>query len=363
MNVTMNASSLDETNLLTNLSLETKFTENRDILQTLFLPIVVCSGIIGIVLTVIVLSRKTMCTSTNCYLTSLAVADLLFLLIMSVQILLENAKNRISISEESEEILHHYLTILMNTFHVASVWVTVMLAVERYIAICHPLRAMAICTIKRARIVIISLFIIAFLIRIPKFFDLQFFFSKEAGIWSLGYQTMYNQAWYSLIVDGFFAAILPFTALLVLNVRLIVEIRRSSRYLRYHLAADSSIQSVISSEQLKITLMLISIIVAFFLCQSPFVVYNAINAFIKFRLSASPPSFEWYQSVTKILVALKSSCNFVLYCWFSEKFWNTFKRIFCLQYCLPKQMPKGAHANSHNNMHRPSYMVTRETTC
>lgn len=41
----------------------------------------------------IVLSRKTMCTSTNCYLTALAVADLLFLLILSSQIYVNRAED------------------------------------------------------------------------------------------------------------------------------------------------------------------------------------------------------------------------------------------------------------------------------
>ena len=46
----------------------------------------------------------------------------------------------------------------------------------------------------------------------------------------------------------------------------------------YHLAADSRIHSIISHEEKKITLMLIFIIVAFFVCQCPYVIYTAIAA-------------------------------------------------------------------------------------
>ena len=60
-----------------------------NILRSVFLPVISCAGILGIVLTMVVLSRKTMATSTNAYLTALAVADLCFLLILMSRILAE----------------------------------------------------------------------------------------------------------------------------------------------------------------------------------------------------------------------------------------------------------------------------------
>ncbi|XP_041349882.1 sex peptide receptor-like [Gigantopelta aegis] len=341
-------------------------------LESTILPVVCCSGIIGIILTVIVLSRKTMCTSTNCYLVALAIADLLFLLILSVQILLGkvNRTDGYTIDSSVYIIFNHYSSIFMNASHLTSVWVTVMLAVERYIAICHPLRAMAICNMSRARTVIVVLAILAFLTRIPNFFDFKFFTVTVKGrqIITINWiSDAYDTGLYSWIVDGILTAILPFSILLVLNLRLILEIRKSSRYLRYHLAVGCSLQSVISTEQMKITLMLLAIIVAFFLCQGPYVVYNAMMAYnyiICFDSSINTYWFIVFKLVGKILLALKSSCNFVLYCWLSEKFWSTFKRIFCLRYCLPtKQMPKRNGTISQNNTHRPSYLITRETTC
>ena len=68
-----------------------------------------------------------------------------------------------------------------------------------------------------------------------------------------------------------------------------------------------------------------------------------------------------------IVLAMKSACNFILYCWFSEKFLTTFKQIFCLRHCLPEQPlvhngHNGCQRNSHNSQ-RASCFVTRETTC
>lgn len=46
------------------------------------LPLICMFGIVGIVLTVIVLSQKNMTTSTNSYLLALSIADLLFLIML-----------------------------------------------------------------------------------------------------------------------------------------------------------------------------------------------------------------------------------------------------------------------------------------
>lgn len=46
------------------------------------LPFICVFGIVGILLTVIVLSQKNMTTSTNCYLLALSIADLLFLVML-----------------------------------------------------------------------------------------------------------------------------------------------------------------------------------------------------------------------------------------------------------------------------------------
>lgn len=104
-------------------------------------------------------------------------------------------------------------------------------------------QAMTICTTSRARGLIVSIFFIAFVVRVPNFCELRFRTIQEDisnGTHNMSrpkltvewHYDVYDNAIYSFIVPGTLAGLLPLLALLGLNARLVVEIRRSTRYLR-----------------------------------------------------------------------------------------------------------------------------------
>lgn len=353
----------------------------RSILETMpgytlcyhiLLPIFCSIGIVGSLLTVIVLSRKTMSTSTNSYLISLATADLAFLLIISPKCLETKLEGK---AHYQYLAIMTYAHIFLDTFLLVSIWLTVMLAVERYIAICHPLRAMAICTVVRARIIIVSIFAIALIFNTPKFFKFRLEYFQEPcikqevpniQITSLATNETYRSltVWTSCVLIVF----LPFALLLYFNLCLILEIHRSTNYLRYHLASDSNAQTIITGEEMKITLMLISIVVNFFVFESPYIILEVVKLLKKGVVSEH---LYLYIAVTILLLAMRSSLNFILYCWFSEKFWNTFKKTFCMPQCILSRAPTWVrsrmwnhsdHGHSNNNR-KISYFNTKDTTC
>ncbi|GFN84352.1 FMRFamide receptor [Plakobranchus ocellatus] len=168
-------------------------------------PIICLCGILGILLTMLVLSRKTMCTSTNCYLTALAVGDLLFLLILATRMLVDRLGDcHFHVSDE-RTIFLVYSIIFMDMFQYLTVGVTVMLAVERYIAICHPMKAMTVCTVKRARIIICILALVAFILRSPKFLDIKISYTllvTGEKILTVTWVYLYDEQAYTYIVTG-----------------------------------------------------------------------------------------------------------------------------------------------------------------
>jgi hypothetical protein len=60
--------------------------------------------------------------------------------------------------------------------------------------------------------------------------------------------------------------------------------------------------------------------------QTPYVVYSAV-ASIRGEMEATAGALLLL-NVALLLVTLKSAVNFIIYCWFSEKFRATLKRVF-----------------------------------
>lgn len=335
------------------------------------LPIICAFGILGIILTVIVLSRKNMCTSTNCHLMALAIADLLFLILLATR-LVENHLEPWSNSYYHFQIYMSYAMIFMHVFLMASIWLTVMLAVERYIAICQPFLAAKVCSVKNARLFIAAIYLFAFLVRLPAFWEHQVVshydpITNDSLTFIKVTEFATNENYLRVnpwVVDGCLMSIIPFKLLLILNVRLIWEVRKSTRYLQATMVVSAPGRSAgtIKKEELQITIMLISIIIVFFICQAPYVVYTAIISINKYELSSgSSTGFILFQKLTIVVLAFKSAVNFIIYCWFSEKFWATLKKIFCQQRVCRRFNEKHSQNNSYYNLRRYSN-CTRDTT-
>ena len=362
--------------MMSNFTTETNFTLDEEyapcvsphseddltyrIVYRIIIPIVCVVGIIGITLTVIVLTRKSMRSSTNCYLTGLSIADLLFLLILSTR-LLGNLFPRHGVQYHIFIICMTYATIFLNTFLIASIWTTVMLAIERYIAICQPFIAGRACTVMRARLMIVVIYVCSFLCRLPNFWEHRvitlYDHVTNRSIVYMDSSAMHDNAAYRdvypWIVDGLLSSILPFLLLLVLNVCLIVEVRKSSKYIKNNLLSTQDAHSSIKREELQITIMLISVVIVFFICQAPYVIYTAIVSINECIIS---DSFHTLRYMTMLLLTTKSAINFILYCWFSEKFCHTLKKLICVSVFMRR-----ASKNGHLYYRRNS-TTTRETT-
>lgn len=130
------------------------------IIGTLFQGIILIIGVIGNVMVVIVVAKnKNMATPTNCYLVSLAIADCAVL-----------------IAAVPQEIVSYYLignhwiwghvgcaimVFLQNLGINASSLSLTAFTVERYIAICHPMKAQTVCTVERAKKITLVVWVFA----------------------------------------------------------------------------------------------------------------------------------------------------------------------------------------------------------
>lgn len=255
-------------------------TASEDTAQTILsiVPTICSFGIGGIILTVIVLSRKHMSTSTNIYLMALAISDLLYLLKyaskrIGERIIEDFYKNVTTENAEQNFIIYdRYISHTMQIFLLSSIWLTVVLAIERWVAICQPFLASKFCTVFRSRLLTVLIFLFATLCRLTSFFDYKVVkhvdrFTDKVVVY--GENTKFAETYFYLkiypwIIDVFISSLIPFFLLLALNVKLILEVRKSTRYLQKNLGTTNH---RVQKEELQITVMLISVIVVFFVCQ------------------------------------------------------------------------------------------------
>jgi len=152
------------------LPLAAELATTRFVVQRVLMPVVIVFGVVANAINIAVLTRRSMKSSTNRYLSALAVYDVLYLaLVFTI-------------------IVHHYAAVassawylryrlhamwLGNTCSNTGVWLTVTFTVERYIGVCHPMRGKIWCTPSRARVIIVVVCLVAAVITFPEFFEFQ----------------------------------------------------------------------------------------------------------------------------------------------------------------------------------------------
>nr|AKQ63008.1 NPY-4 receptor 1 [Platynereis dumerilii] len=294
----------------------------------------VCSlGIIGNILSLIVLTRRTMKSSTYSYLSALSVCDMLFLCFTIVLLIKDVHKPKAGVyhwplNEGIYPYLFPYIHPAAFTFQVTSIWLTLAFTVDRYIMICHPFAAEPHCTMSRARKVIVALYSTGMLFNIPKFFEYETVIiplpndRTQVGcdLTKFGRSHVFRELYHSWFYIAFVCG-LPFIALAVLNAFLMQAVHLSRRKGKEINAAEKKRNDT--------TVMLISVVVVFFICQTPALVSRVIWAF-----EHNPEAFKKMHVYTlneigNFLIIMNSSINIVPYYFFGRRFRKQFWRLFC----------------------------------
>jgi len=110
----------------------------RLIVQKVLIPSVVLFGVSGNLVNVAVLTRRSMKSSTNSYLTALAVYDILYL-IFALTMTLDHYSG-VSSSAWYQHYRLPFGRTLTDTASNTGIWLTLTFTVERYIGVCHPMK-------------------------------------------------------------------------------------------------------------------------------------------------------------------------------------------------------------------------------
>ncbi|XP_077173003.1 putative G-protein coupled receptor 139 [Paroedura picta] len=261
-----------------------------------YYSLLLCLGLPANILTVIILSQlvaRRQKSSYN-YLLALAAADLLVLFfIVFVDFLLED----FVLKQQMPEVLDRIVDVLEFSSIHTSIWITVPLTIDRYIAVCHPLKYHMVSYPARTRKVIVSVYIICFLTSIPYYW--------WPKVWLEDYKsTLVHHIF--IWVHCFTIYLVPCSIFSILNSIIVYKLRQKCHFrLRGYSTG-------------KTTAILFTITSIFAILWAPRIIM------ILYHLYVSPKdnrrSVHIVSDVANMLALLNTAINFFLYCFISKRF-------------------------------------------
>jgi neuropeptide Y receptor type 1 len=280
-------------------------------------------GIVGNIITILVLISSSMRkTSTNVYLTALSCSNILFLLIFipsySIRYLLGYSVYMSNQPPFAFEILLTRLptTPVYNTILLSIIYLTIAVSMDRLILIKFPLKAKRILTKRTTLITIFLIYMFSILYCIPYWLEQHYIPElKQCRLTKIGKKIHKYARIYAYIPIVY---VIPFVTLACINITIILNLLAKKRH------RESLIGKVTKKKATDnhITLMLVTVVIVFVLSQFPLLVLNAWYAIDPLAPKKSL-EFETLNSLGVLLIVLNTSTNFLLYCFFGQKFRRT----------------------------------------
>ena len=231
----------------------------------------------------------------------------------------------------------------------SSIYITMVITMERYIVVCLPLESRRICTYSRSKRYIILVLVLSTLYNIPRFFEYEL---KDVNIDMDGdlvtvtylqstkfrldpiYIQIYVNWLYMIFMYG-----IPFSFLSVANIKIGLAISEA-RKARRRMCIET--QKMPNEESLSIMLMFIVLI--FIACNSLAMVSNILESF---QFSALA-----FTQVSNLLVVLNSSITVIVYCIFCKKFRKNL--LYLLRLRSRQRNSANGHLKSISNSSEPT---------
>ncbi|XP_030763747.1 FMRFamide receptor [Sitophilus oryzae] len=303
----------------------------RFVTNGIFLNFIGCFGILGNLISMIILSRPQMRCSINYLLIGLARIDTV-LIITSVLLF-----GLPGIYPYSGSLFNYYFKVyphiapvvypLATVMQTASVYLTMTVSLERYVAVCHPLRARSLCTYGRARIYVIGIVVFSTIYNIPRLWE-----GKIKAEWSEEYNTTVycpmqsnfrdNKYYQTVYIHWLYLIcmyLVPFLSLAILNGAIYRQVLKANR--------ERQRLSRLQQREIGLATMLMCVVAVFFVCNLLPMVINIVETF-------NLPTEDIFNvnmmiNLSNLLVTINSSVNFVIYVIFGEKFQRLFLVLFC----------------------------------
>lgn len=339
-------------------------------------------GVLANILNIVVLTRKNMLTSTNVILTGLAISDGLTMALYFPWALAMYVINGVEIqpARDTYQLAQFQMAyaVMSVIVHSVSIWLTVTLAVFRYVFIRFPRRGVRLCNIERAKIACVIVVVAVLFVCLPNSLTYEIVgewynitlkdgtFVNGTVYWvDIKNTTSFEKIFKNLNfwIQAIFIKLLPCFMLTVFSLLLLKTMRDADRRRKLLLnkvplsdgesgalssGSNTGKKLKKSSRSNRTTRMLLTVVFLFILTNTPQGILSVLSGLIdKFFHNVYTPLGD----LLDIMTLLNNGVNFVLYCTMSKQFRETFIKIF---------LKKTLHANNGNRK-TTTYITAQDT--
>lgn len=322
-------------------------------IYTVAVPLIVLIGLFGNIASIAVFTSSYLKRhSSSVFLAALAFVDNLFLITLFLTWLDQTASNILTTAFACQIAI--YVTYISGFL---SVWLVVGFTTERYIAICHPLRAPMLCSTRRQKIAVAGLSIFALI-----FYNFAVWTTKVTQYgrrMTCAQVDNYHQivrviTW----VDTIITMVVPFTCIVFMNLRVIWKAaifhnKRKNCYKPTDSGKLKRNKHLTNKSQMRVTRTLLIVSTLFLVFNFPSHLSRLYNIIV---VPTSMEKYEYFlHSMCQLLYYCTFSINFIVYALygkhFQKSFWlmiRSFKQTF------------GCHTERHYR--KDKYSVSQKTT-
>ncbi|XP_037086088.1 sex peptide receptor-like [Pollicipes pollicipes] len=301
-----------------------------------YLALVVCIfGSIANLINIVVLTRKDMLSPTNAILTGLAIADIMVTLeyiVFAYRHYISSEKEMFSYSATLYVLFHAHFT---QIFHTIAIWMTVVLAVWRFLSIVHPHTVSRCCNMRRSLMYIAGAYLISPIICIPSYFtfalrrlpaaDGTILYRIDISAAGRAYGGLLNRAnfWlYSVLIKLVPCLVLTYFSVRMIQVLLETK-RRKQRLMSGCLTLSADHHLLKGTRQTdRTTWMLVAVLLLFLLTEFPQGILALLSGILQDRFFRT--CYLHVGELLDILALTNSAVNFLVYCMMSKQFWAAF---------------------------------------
>ena len=298
--------------------------QSTERLVALIVPIVfaiiVFIGFIGNMLVIIVIiSNKRMVNTTNILILSLALADLFFIVFCVPFTAAAYALPRWPFGKIWCKI-EQYLTYVCAY---ASVYTLVLMSLDRYLAVVHPIKSISIRTERNCCIIVSLVWFIILCTNIPvllQFDTKNYTYQGESRTKCVNVKGLTNRQLVVIFYLNFFILgyVVPLSLVCILYGFML------KRLLFGMVPGNQSAESIRSKK--RVTRMIIIVVILFAICWLPIQIIFMIRMAGKYPTDAA--SF-WIHLVANCLAYTNSCINPILYAFLSDNFRKSFRKLLC----------------------------------